>query len=219
MADLVHDLERQVGEARRAGDIGMLLDVARAAIDKLEAMAGTVPGALDERGVAALTAASRIGYNAAADVWPGWDVATPARSEAELTAAQALARRSRAFVDRLGLGAITRGNAIWLIGALDLALGRRREACEAFGTAAAFYAGAPAQKLLSEGYVAIAAEASAMSPSESEARFASVMTSLDQLASEDARAFRDQLLTAREVFRPRRGGDGGLVQSAAGSVS
>jgi hypothetical protein len=217
MADWVRDLERQIGEARKIGDIRALLDIAGAAIDKLEAAAGTGPGALDETGVVALTAAKRIGYNVAADVWPGWEIGTPARSEAELTSAQALARRSSAFVNRLGLGAIHRGNAIWLIGALDLALGRRVEACKAFGAAATFCAEAPAMKLLSEGYAVIAAEASALSQTESESKLAAIIASLDELGSDQAKAFRDQLRIARQVFEPGRGGDDGPAKSGLNS--
>jgi hypothetical protein len=74
-------------------------------------------------------------------------------------------------------------------------------------------------KLLSEGYAAIAAESSAMRPAEEESKLASVMAGLDALATEHATAFREQLRVAREVFKPRRGGDDGPARSSAGRDS
>src|ERR1700761_7457262 len=115
MAD-PRELETRVSEARKRGDILTLLEVASPAMDVLEAAAPAGPAALNrplpEDEMKALNAARRIGYNAAADVWPGWEIGASPRSDADLQAAQTLARRSSALVDRLDLGAVARGNAI-----------------------------------------------------------------------------------------------------------
>lgn len=200
ITDLARDLEREVSQARKLGDVRNLLEVAKTAIDRLEAAAGAAGRVLDEDQVMALNTARRIGYNAAADVWPGWEIGAPARSEEELEAAQALARRSSLLVERLGLGTVQRGTAIWLIGAFDLARERRREALTAFSSAADFYADAPLLKLLSEGYMAIAAEVSAISSTGKTPGLASVIAALEELASEEATEFRNQLLVARQIF-------------------
>jgi hypothetical protein len=200
MTDLVRHLEGGVNEARKRGDVRTLLELATAAMDRLDAAAGAASQTFDENQVMALKAALRIGYNAAADVWPGWEVGTPARSDAQLQAAQTLAQRSSSIVERLSLGSVKRGNAIWLIGALDLARGRVKEAFEAFGAAAGFYFDAPAVKLLSEGYMAIAAELMNTSSIRGTSEFASVIARLDQLGSEDATEFRNQLQVARQIF-------------------
>jgi tetratricopeptide (TPR) repeat protein len=197
MRDFVRNLEYEINAARKRGDIPALIDIASAAMDHLEAAAATAQGALDENQTLALTAAKRIGYNAAADIWPGWDVATPTRSDAELQSALALAQRSSILVDRLNQGPMQHGNAIWLIGALHLARGRYEEALEAFRAAARFYSDAPAVKILSEGYMAIVAELLTV---HGTAEFDSVIARLDELSSEEATAFREQLLIARQVF-------------------
>ena len=199
MKGFVRDLEREVNEARKRGDIASLIEIASTAMDKLEEGAA---GTLDEDQSLALKAAKRIGYNAAADIWPGWDVATPKRSDAELESAQTLAQRSSNLVDKLNQGAIEHGNAVWLIGALYFARGKYHEALEYFGAAAGFYADAPAVKMLREGYMAIASELLGPSTVKGAAEFDSVIARLEELSSEDAKAFRDQLVVARQVFVP-----------------
>jgi hypothetical protein len=198
--ELARSLEREIHEARRQGDIRELIESASAAMDRLEAAAADTGSTLTEEQVIALNTARRIGYNAAADIWPGWQVGTPARSESELQAGQTLARRSSAIVERLGKGAVAQGTAVWLIGAFDLARGRRKEAWAAFGAAAAFYADAPELKLLSEGYMAIASELTSASSTDATPEFASVIAELGNLPSEDAKEFRNQLQVARQVF-------------------
>lgn len=212
MKDFVHNLEREVNEARKKGDIPSLIEVASAAMDKLEAAAGTSSGTLDEDQSLALRAAKRIGYNVAADVWPGWEVATPARSDAELQSAQTLAQRSCTLVDKLNQGAVEHGTAIWLIGALYLARGMHEEALEAFRAAAGFYADAPALKILSEGYMAIVRESLSITPAKGKAEFDSVIARLDELSSEDGNIFRDQLLVARQVFATTRRASAGKLR-------
>jgi hypothetical protein len=183
-------LEARVNEARKRGDIRALLEAATAAMDELEAIAGPGHGSLHQDQVNALKAARRIGYNAAADVWPGWEIDTPPRSGADLQAAQSLARRSSALTDRLGQGPIPRGNSVWLIGAFHLARRMPKEAFAAFREAAALYADAPAAKLLSEGYMAIAAESGGNTSDETPPAFTAVLAKLDALASDDAMEFR-----------------------------
>jgi hypothetical protein len=111
---LVSYLESEVSAARQSGDIDALLSIANAAIDRLEAAAEAGVGSMAENQLLALSAAMRIGYNVAADIWPGWEVGTPARTEAAMQAAQVLARRSGALVDRLGLGARRRSKRLAL---------------------------------------------------------------------------------------------------------
>jgi hypothetical protein len=152
MKEFVRNLEREVNEARKKGDISSLIEIASAAMDQLETAAGALCGTLDENQFLALRAAKRVGYNVAADIWPGWEVATPPRSDAELQAALALAQRSSTLVDKLNQGPTEHGNAIWLIGALHLARGRYLDARAAFGAAARFYVDAPTVQILSEGY-------------------------------------------------------------------
>ena len=71
MTDLAHDLECNVNEARKLGDVRTLLEIANAAVDQLETAAAVADGPLNEGQLKTLKAAQRSSYNVAADVWPG----------------------------------------------------------------------------------------------------------------------------------------------------
>jgi hypothetical protein len=212
MKEFVRSVEREVNEARQRGDIPSLIEMASAAMDELEAAAGTAGGTLDENQFLALSAAKRVGYNVAADIWPGWEVPAPQRSDSELQSAQALAQRSSSLVDKLKQGPTQRGNAIWLIGALHLARRSYEEARDAFAAAASFYADGSAMKILSEGYMAIVMELLSTSPVKGTTEFDLAIARLRELPSEDAKVFREQLLIARQVFVPRKV-EGGLTDA------
>ncbi len=184
------ELDLAVRLARQAGDIPALLHIARDAIDRLQALGGAT----------ALQTARRIAYNAAADAWPGWEFPPPARTEAELAAAQDLARRCAALTERLEEDALKRGNAAWLVGALDLARGDAAAASAGFREAAELFDGLPEMKLMAEGYTAIAAKAAP--------DFAGAIAGLEAIGTEDATGLREQLLVARQVFDPEKNPDG-----------
>ncbi len=184
------ELDLAVRLARQAGDISALLHIARDAIDRLEALADTQ----------ALQAARRIGYNAAADAWPGWELPAPPRSAAELAAGQELARRCASLTERLDEDALKRGNAAWLVAAFDLARGDAASLA-GFREAAELFEGLPVMKLMAEGYAAIAAERFAPD-------FTAVIAGLEAIGGEDATGMRDQLLVARQVFCPKKNPDG-----------
>lgn len=170
LTELAHNLEREVNQIRKSGDVPAILALARPAVDTLDSTAGAERNTLTEEQISALQAARRIAYNAPADAWPGWELDTPARSSAELDAA------------------------------LNLARGSLTEALAAFHAAAGFFADAPAMKLLAQGYMAIAAERFGSSPVSETPKFEAVIAALDALGSDDAKELRDQLLIAREIF-------------------
>jgi hypothetical protein len=193
---LVEQLEAEVKQARKRGNIKALISIANDALRQIDDLLTTDPYLYlsDEEKRSILQATKRIGYNAAADIYPGWEVGTPPRSEAELSAAVELAQKSSAAVDKLALGAIPQGNAIWLLGALDLARGQLVHARSAFQKAADLFeqGGAPESKLLAVGYAAIS--------SRSKIDFDAAIADLEKLNSEDAVALRDQLIVALQVF-------------------
>jgi hypothetical protein len=107
----------------------------------------------------ALTAVTRITYNAAADCWPGRSVPDKPPETRILLIALELAQRSARLVKKLALGPLQEAAGTWLCGAFDLALGRPAEASNAFAVAHQLYisAKAPGLALLMEGYIAIVA--------------------------------------------------------------
>jgi hypothetical protein len=188
LAEKCSRLEAEIKQARKQGDIPARLAAGAAAIAELEAAAAGAPVVARE---APLKLAMRIGYNVAADVYPGWEPGV-ARTEAELEAAQMLARQSAGFVAQLGLGPMQRGNAVWLLGALDLALGNRGAASAAFAQAAEIFAPLPEMRLMALGYAAIAGGGDGLEE---------ILAALGALGTEDAGETREQLLTARAIFQ------------------
>jgi hypothetical protein len=192
---LTEDWLEKVKAARKSGDVPAILALAQNAVDAIEQAIGPDRANPSEAQVKALQAVKRITYNCAADAWPGWEPNTP-RTDAELAAARQLAQQSRAVVQALNLDETQQGNAIWLIGALDLAAGRREAALAAFRAAVDLFAAAKSEvmTLMAQGYVAIAAG--------DDPALDTALAELAASADADASFMKDQLVTARQVFPP-----------------
>jgi hypothetical protein len=195
-AELTARLESEVKAVRKAGDIRQLLRVANQAMESL-AQAASAPGCPAADKLAAHKAAKRLGYNAAADVWPGWDFPPPPRDASQLAAGQALARRVSDLVALLPPDGKQSGNAAWLIGAFDLALGNQAAAIDNFRAAQAHFDTAPEMALLAEGYRAIAGD-SAAPPIES------IMATLAASGLRHALGLCDQLGVALKIYGGRK---------------
>ncbi len=184
-------LEASVNAARAAGDIPALIALAASAIDQLEPLAATTTG--DAR-IDTLKTCKRIGYNAAADIWPGWETGI-SRTKAELAAGRRLAERSAGFVTQLEQGPVQQGNAAWLTGAFDLAQGDFPAARRQFQHAADLFTAEPDMALMAQGYDAIAAALLGEAP-----QLDAIIAALEARGSDDARFFRDQLKMAQSIF-------------------
>jgi hypothetical protein len=199
LEDLAQRLDAEMKQARKTGDITALIAATGRAIDRLEAAIAAVPDTPEDQRRAALQAAKRIAYNSAADIYPGWEAGIT-RTQAEIEAGMALARRCRDLTARLGLDGGQAGNAVWLIGAFHLAGGANPEAAAAFRQAAGHFAEEPEMRLMAEGYVAIAHLAACEAGGT--AALQDRLDALTALGTEDAIFLRDQLVTARQVFAP-----------------
>jgi hypothetical protein len=202
LENFVGRLEQHLKQVRRGGNPAEIVAAAKAADGAIQARMGSLAGGVPEDRRAALTAARRLLFNAAADCWPGWAIDSPRGHEADLLGALDLARRSRHLVEQLVLGATQQGTAIWLEGAFELALGRIDDALMSFGHAERCYreVPAPAQVLLMQGYVAITLEAGARRPPDDTKALDRILETLAAGQFEDGKAFRDQLLVARRIF-------------------
>ena len=128
--------------------------------------------------------AKPIAYNVGSFTWSGWDDG-PAIEHRHLAAGHAAAELNLEVAQRLDRGI---GNARWLVGAHQLAAGRRSDAAASF-RAAVDAAEDRASELLFGGYVAIA---------EGEPMRDLLRDELSGL--EDGRFYLDQLDTAARVF-------------------
>jgi hypothetical protein len=199
LGKLAQQLDAEVKRARKTGDIAAILAVTGPAIDRLEAAMAAEPETRDDQRRIALQAAKRIAYNSAADIYPGWEVGIK-RTQAELEAGMALARRCRDLTARLGLDGGQAGNAVWLIGAFHLAGGANAEAAAAFRQAAVHFAAEPEMRLMAEGYIAVAQLAAGAAGAG--AALQDRLDALTAAGTKDAIFLRDQLVTARQIFAP-----------------
>ena len=198
LPDLTVRLVNHVKEARRGGDPATILTAASTAADMIEQRAGEC---LNDEQRAALAAAQKFTYNAAADCWPGWSVTAAAVDEPTLIRALEMSRRSARLVERLGLGRVQQGTAAWLTGALELALGRFADAIAIFAIAQKdFTAGeAPGPALLTEGYIAIVEQLAKGSASDG-ADLEKICSKIAAGGFKEGAAWIEQLRTAAKVF-------------------
>ena len=190
LSDFLAASQTRIAQLRKSGNIGALLPEAIAAADAIEQRVGEGQSEADRQ---ALTAVKRFTYNAAADCWPGWSVSDEAVDPQHLKAGAVLAQRSLGLVRRLALGPLQEATGTWLVGAFELALGRRPEATNTFAAARDLFlvAKAPGLALLTEGYLVIARGGEDLE---------SVCERIAAGGFEDGAEWVEQLRTASKVF-------------------
>lgn len=196
--------EAKFKEARKTKDAIKILDVAKQAVAHIDQrLSQEEATASDDAQKTALLAIKRITYNAAADAWPGWEVDSPPVTTASLEQAKAMAERSLDVVRKLDLGDVQVATAVWLVGALELALGNPKEAGDEFGSASSSYVagGAPGLALLAKGYTEIArGVGNDASEKDTLERLAQVFGSIETGGFKDGGFWISQLRTAAKVF-------------------
>jgi hypothetical protein len=202
LAHLAATQEQAVDQVRKGGRPSDIIASAGRAADTIQGRVDAPSSETSGEEREALIAVKRFLFNAAADCWPGWSADSTRGSDAELEAAMELARRSADLVDRLGLGLLEEGTALWLIGAFELALRRFDGALASFSRAEALYeqAGASGLALLVRGYAAITCEAAGRSPPPGASTLAETLAAIAARNLEDGEEFSDQLVTARRIF-------------------
>lgn len=202
LTELVAFLENQSKQIRREGHPAAIIVSAKTAADTIQQRVGATGPELspDERD--ALVAAKRMMFNAAADCWPGWAVDSSRASEADLMEALELAQRSAHLVEALALGPMQEGTAAWLIGALQLALGRIDDARASLSDAGLRYHNvpAPALELLAQGYVAITFDATGETLPRGVPSLEVTIAAIAAGQFDDGEALRNQLQTAQQIF-------------------
>ena len=181
-------------------DIGGVIAIGEAGVDfciKSAAAASDAGTATSLR-----TFAKTIAYNAAANCWPGWGDQGVEIDDVHLEAGLKLAVLARDLVRQLKLGTKEIGTSHWLVGALELALGRLREAAIDFERAERAYEldGHATQQLLARGYSALTAKKNPVASARGASALAEVMKSLREEGSKEAVFFANQLATADRIF-------------------
>ena len=148
--------------------------------------------------------AKAIAYNAGANCWPGWGDAVEIKP-ADIAEGLRLAEQSFELVGELRLGDKAIGTSLWLVGALQMALGRISTAITQFLRAEEAFQSAqlPVPAAMARGYVALAEKALPESHLRGAESLARILRSLRGMESREAQFFADQLLTADRIFSSR----------------
>ena len=162
---------------------------------------------LDPELAATLRRSARtMSFNAAANCWPGWDDEGVTIDQLQVEAALSLAGLCRELALDLELGPKAEGTAHWLIGALELALGRFTAARAGFQEAERSYSAlskeAP-QKLMAKAYDALAAKYESPKSNAAIGALSDALESLRASAKDEAQFFAEQITTAERVFDAR----------------
>ena len=196
LTTLIDRLESDLKQARKAQNIDSLLTLTASAMDQLEQAAShpELPHADRQR---AQNTAKKCGYNAAADAWPFWDSPPPTRTPESLLAARAIAVRVAALTAALPPSPQQLGNAAWLIGAFNLALGDLPSAQHHFQSARTHFEPAPEMKLMAEGYLALAGDPTVPA-------LETTIQTLTTSALPNAKDLAEQIKTAATSWRAQR---------------
>jgi len=154
---------------------------------------------LDPEVAASLKRRARaMSFNAAANCWPGWGDQGVTIEDGHVAAGLALAGMCRSLGQDLDLGPKEQGTANWLVGALELALGRIAAARAAFDDAQGSYAAlgeeAP-QTLMVQAYDALAATYGGEDNGQA---LNQALERLRALGTKDGDFFADQVEKARQ---------------------
>jgi len=187
---------------RRLRDLPSFIIVSRQGIDYFLAKAVEV-----ERTDAALSnevrgAAKTLAYNLAANTWPGWNDPGIRPTVSEIDTGLEAARLNLRLATELNRGADPMFNALWIIGALELARGHHADAIRSYEQARRISSEAALKSytLLAEGSIAIAKIAARIDVAESDREFRRVKSELASGAVTDGKFYSDQLDTAYQVF-------------------
>jgi hypothetical protein len=183
-------------------DVGGMLDCGHAGIECLLAAAERKSRTDSALALQLETKAKSLAYNVAANCWPGWDDEGIELKTEQIQAGLALAEQSRELVAKLQLGDRAKGNAHWLVGALQLALGRNGPAAVEFGRArdANDAGGNRVENLMVSGYLAIVDEREPARRDEAVRKLATIIEALENDNSDAGRFFASQLRTAERVL-------------------
>jgi hypothetical protein len=145
-----------------------------------------------------------LAYNLGANTWPGWDDAGIVLTDSDLQVGLDAARLNLRLAIELQRGDEPLANALWLVGAQELARRKYPTATESFVRAADRAAATGKQDFeqMMHAYRALADELAQPSSAAGQ-KFETRIEALRQIGTDDGRFYAEQLITARRVFAKR----------------
>lgn len=199
---LYHDLSQTLYGKRRA--VRSMIAVSRAGIHFGLTEAARIATSDPELAARLRGEVKAISYDLGANLWPGWQDEGIVLTAADLETGFEAAQLNLRLAEELGRPPLARCNAHWLLGAHELARGGAAAALVQFTCAVeqAQLAERADFRAMSAGYAAIAALRIDRQDAAAEQSFTAAVRDLEQLGTEDAKYFADQLRTVRTGFLP-----------------
>lgn len=183
-------------------DVSRMVMIGRAgiqfALDRAEQLKSTDSQRAEElRG-----SAKQMAYNLAANCWPGWGDDGIVITKSDLVAGLDVAQLNLRLAKELKRNDEAFGNAHWVVGAQHLAASKGKLAAQSFEHSVAKFhaAGHPDFEAMANGYWGLADQLDDTNRVAGVKRFDDALKQLEELGSEDAKFFADQLKTAQGIF-------------------
>ena len=147
-------------------------------------------------------AAKTMAYNVSANAWPGWQDEGIKITRTDSIVALDLARLNLRLAEELKREADVFSNAHWLVGAQHLALRELDEADKHFGKAVEFAKTAkkPEAEQMARGYGGIVKLVADANSNEGKKQLAGAIRALNEIGSDDAKFFAQQLDSVSKFF-------------------
>jgi len=146
--------------------------------------------------------AKALSYNLGANTWPGWGDEGIELTDADLVTGMEAAKLNLKLAQELDRPAEPMSNAHWLVGAHELARQNSQAATIQFRLAHKFALNAENQELinLQTGYLQLALLQGDLENDELRRQSESAIATLQNLMTDDAKFFADQLVVARDLL-------------------
>lgn len=146
--------------------------------------------------------AKTIAYNLGANCWPGWGDEGIVIGTSDIAVGYDAALLNLRLGRELKRNAEVMGNAHWLVGAHQLAMGKKKEALKAFEESAQQFAEAEKTdfELMAKGYAALAVKLSDEAAADADAKLQAALKALNERDNDDAKFFAEQIETASKIF-------------------
>jgi hypothetical protein len=147
--------------------------------------------------------AKQLAYNLASFTWPGWNEEGIAITASEIAVGLEAARLNYRLAEELGRPDKAKANALWMLGAQQLASGALQLAGDTFlrGKTIAQQSGDVSLWHMLQAYALLARVLADPMDNESRARFEGSTELLNQDASQDSQEYARQLVVAWTVFQ------------------
>ena len=149
--------------------------------------------------------AKGMAYNLSSFTWPGWNESGITVTRSDMMAGLDAARLNLRLAQELKRGPGALGGAHWMLGAQHLAFGDSQLALDEFARAVEHFrqASKDDSEQMARGYIGIAKLTVERSGAEGKAKVAAAIGALNEMDTEDAKFYAQQLESVAEFFQNR----------------